>query len=111
MPSVRCRPSDDTSSPNVIACSHIERTTDLGDSWWSATQGWPWAYVSYAASSSSASGLGWVTSWSSSIRSSYSMPSAFIAATASPRARNSCALSTCRGSSRVDSTTDTTSSA
>ncbi len=43
MPSVRCRPSEDTSSPNVIACSHIERTTDLGDSWWSATHGWPWA--------------------------------------------------------------------
>ena len=34
------------------------------------------------------------------------MPSAFIAATASPRALNCCADSTCRGSSSVDSMTD-----
>ena len=62
-------------------------------------------------SSSSASGCGWVTSSSSSIRSSYSMPSAFICATASPRALNCCADSTCRGSSSVDSMTETTSRA
>ena len=38
------------------------------------------------------------------------MPSAFISATASPRALNSCAASTWRGSSRVASITDSTSS-
>src|ERR1700757_1020670 len=38
------------------------------------------------------------------------MPSAFIWATASPRALNSWAASTCRGSSRVASMTDSTSS-
>ena len=42
-------------------------------------------------SSSSCSGLGQVTSSSSSMRSSYSMPSAFISPTASPRALCSCA--------------------
>ena len=39
------------------------------------------------------------------------MPSAFIAATASPRALKRCADSTCRGSSSVASSTDSTSSA
>ena len=39
------------------------------------------------------------------------MPSAFIAATASPRALCSWADSTCRGWSKVDSITDTASSA
>ena len=39
------------------------------------------------------------------MRSSYSMPSRFIAATASPRARNCCCESTGRGSSRVASMT------
>ena len=63
------------------------------------------------ASRSSCSGLGQLTSSSSSIRSSYSMPSAFISATASPRALNCCAESTGRGSSRVASMTETTSSA
>ena len=53
---------------------------------------------------------GWSTSSSSSIRSSYSMPSAFIAATASPRALNRCADSTGRGPSRVASISETTSS-
>ena len=48
-----------------------------------------------------------MTSASNSIRSSYSIPSAFIAATASPRAACCCADSTCRGSSSVDSNTDT----
>ena len=38
------------------------------------------------------------------------MPSAFIAATASPRALLRCAETTCRGSSSVDSSTDRTSS-
>ena len=45
------------------------------------------------------------------MRSSYSMPSAFIACTASPRAEFSWARRICLGSSRVDSTTDTMSSA
>jgi len=45
------------------------------------------------------------------MRSSYSMPSAFIAATASPRALNRCAEMTWRGSSRVASRTDRTSRA
>ena len=45
------------------------------------------------------------------MRSSYSMPSAFIAATASPLALYCCAESTCRGSSSVASMTDTTSRA
>ena len=39
------------------------------------------------------------------------MPSAFIAATASPRALLACAIRTGNGSSRIDSTTDSTSSA
>ena len=52
-----------------------------------------------------------MTSSSSSIRSSYSIPSDFIAATASPRALYSWAEMTCRGSSRVASIIDTTSSA
>ena len=68
-------------------------------------------YISNVASSNSLSGFGQVTSSSSSIRSSYSMPSAFIAFTASPRAWCSCAHSTARGSSSVASTTETTSSA
>ena len=62
-------------------------------------------------SSSSCSGLGQLTSSSSSIRSSYSIPSAFISPIASPRAWCSCAPSTGRGSSRVASITETTSSA
>ena len=45
------------------------------------------------------------------MRSSYSMPSAFIPATASPRALNTCAESTWRGSSRVASMTESTSRA
>src|ERR1700754_1204157 len=45
------------------------------------------------------------------MRVSYSTPSAFIAATASPRALNCWADSTCRGLSRVDSMTESTSSA
>src|SRR5262249_20552929 len=61
--------------------------------------------------SSPTNGCGYVTASSSCIRSSYSSPSAFIRSTASPRARNCCAASTCRGLSSVDSITDTTSSA
>jgi hypothetical protein len=45
------------------------------------------------------------------MRWSYSMPSRFIAATASPRAMNCCCDSTGRGSSSVASITLTTSSA
>ena len=45
------------------------------------------------------------------MRSSYSMPSAFIAAIASPRARNSCWPRMARGSSSVDSTIEIMSSA
>ena len=45
------------------------------------------------------------------MRSSYSMPSAFICATASPRAFFSCAARIGRGSSIVASITDTTSRA
>ncbi len=45
------------------------------------------------------------------MRSSYSTPSAFIAATASPRALFCWAARIWRGSSSVDSTTDTMSSA
>ena len=66
----------------------MSRTTDLGESASASTQGWLWRYISKVASSSSCSGLGQLTSSSSSIRSSYSMPSAFISATASPRALN-----------------------
>ena len=57
------------------------------------------------------SGFGQVTSSSSAIRSSYSTPSAFISATASPRALNCWAISTWRGSSRIASMTETTSRA
>ncbi len=45
---------------------------------------------------------------SSSIRSSYSSPSAFISAIASPRASLACAIKTGKGSSRIASTTDST---
>ncbi|CAM5385308.1 hypothetical protein SCYAM73S_05516 [Streptomyces cyaneofuscatus] len=45
------------------------------------------------------------------MRSSYSMPSAFICPTASPRALFCWAARICRGSSSVDSTTETMSSA
>ncbi len=45
------------------------------------------------------------------MRSSYSSPSAFMRATASPRALKRCAEMICRGSSSTDSMTDTTSSA
>ena len=45
------------------------------------------------------------------MRSSYSMPCAFIAATASARAAFSCANRSGRGSSRTDSMTETTSRA
>src|SRR5436305_1053959 len=36
----------------------MSRATDLGDSSWSATHGWPLRYMLYAASSRSASGRG-----------------------------------------------------
>jgi hypothetical protein len=48
---------------------------------------------------------------SSSMRWSYSMPSAFMLATASPRALNRWAINTWRGSSSVASMVDTTSRA
>ena len=50
-----------------------------------------------------------MTSSSSSIRSSYSSPSRFIASTASPRALERCADNTGRGFSRIDSITDSAS--
>ena len=81
----------------------------LSESASSATHGCVWRYVASSADSSSASGFGQVTSSSSSIRSSYSRPSAFISATASPRALNCWASKTARGSSNVASTTETTS--
>ncbi len=62
----------------------MSRTTDFGASSASATHGLDRLYVVNAGSSRSASGRGHVTSSSASMRSSYSMPSAFIAATASP---------------------------
>ena len=89
----------------------MSRTTDLGASSKSRTQGWLDANVSNASPSSSASGFGYVTSSSSSMRSSYSIPSAFIAPTASPRALYSCCDRIARGSSSVASMTLTTSRA
>ncbi len=65
-------------------------------------------YSSSASRSSSSSGLGYEILSSSSIRSSYSSPSAFISATASPRASLAWAISTGKGSSRIASTTDST---
>ena len=98
-------------SPKPQAFSYISRTTDLGDSSYIRTIGWLCAYVSNAASSRSASGFGHVMSSRRSMRSSYSMPSAFISAIAAPRALCCCAMSTGRGSSRIDSMTLTTSTA
>lgn len=94
-----------------MARSYMSRMTDFGESGWSPTHGWLLRYVLYAWKSNSSRGLGYVTSWRRSMRSSYSTPSAFIAATASPFALFSWATRICRGSSRVDSTTDTMSRA
>ena len=91
--------------------SNMSRTTDLGLSSKSRTHGWLDAKVSKDWASSSSSGFGQVTSSSSSMRWSYSMPSCFIAPTASPRALYCCCERIGRGSSSVDSMTLTTSSA
>src|ERR1700760_4020987 len=40
-------------SVNLIDFSYMSRTTDLGASSWSATQGWPWREAPKAGSSSS----------------------------------------------------------
>jgi hypothetical protein len=77
-----------------MARSNMSRATDFGAMSWSATHGCPRRYSSYAALSSSSSGFGYVTPSISSTRWSYSIPSAFIAATASPRALDCCAIST-----------------
>ena len=69
----------------------MSRTTDLGESSASATHGLDRLYIANAGASSSSSGLGHVISSSSAMRSSYSYPSAFIAATASPLAAFCCA--------------------
>ena len=63
----------------------MSRTTDFGDSGVSAIHGWV-RRVDLVASPRAAPASAWArsTSSSSSIRSSYSMPSAFISATASP---------------------------
>ncbi|MNW53836.1 hypothetical protein D3C74_314130 [compost metagenome] len=94
-----------------MARSTMSRTTDLGESSASETHGFECLYVTNAGSSRSARGLGHVMVSSSAMRSSYSYPSAFMAATASPRARCCCATSTWRGSDSVASRTETTSSA
>jgi hypothetical protein len=94
-----------------MARSNMSRTTDLGLSAKSRTQGWLEANTSNDCASRSASGFGYVISSSSAMRSSYSMPSRFIAATASPRALYSCCERMARGSSRVASMTLTTSRA
>ena len=53
-----------------MAFSTMSRTTDLGDSSYSATQGLDCLYISRAGSSSSASGRGQVISSSAAMRSS-----------------------------------------
>ena len=72
-------------SVNVRPDSYMSRTTDFGERSVSSTHGCVSRYSRRACSSGSASGRGCVTSSSSSMRSSYSIPSAFISATASPR--------------------------